>query len=52
MAKLDRRRINFVKSLPIDVREQVLYYFLKEGFSTRKIEQLIDTLNEEDGWQA
>ncbi|MDH5163920.1 HNH endonuclease [Heyndrickxia oleronia] len=52
MANLDRRRINFVKRLPIDVRAQVLYLFLKEGISNRKTEQLIDALNEEDGWQA
>ncbi|MGG0250728.1 HNH endonuclease [Peribacillus frigoritolerans] len=52
MAKLDQRRINFVKSLPIDVRAQVIYRFLKEGISNRKIEQLIGALNEEDGWQA
>ncbi|MBY0144324.1 HNH endonuclease [Neobacillus niacini] len=52
MAKLDQRRINFVKGLPIDVRARVLFYFLKEGISNRKIEGLIDELNEEDGWQA
>lgn len=52
MAKLDQRRINFVKGLPIDVRAQVLYLFLKEGISNRKTEQLVDALNEEDGWQA
>lgn len=37
MAKLDKRRINFVKSLPIDVRAQVLYEFLKKGTSNRNI---------------
>ncbi|MBT2663607.1 HNH endonuclease [Bacillus sp. ISL-45] len=52
MAKLDQRRINFVKSLTIKVRAQVLYLFLKEGISNRKIEGLIDALAEEDGWQA
>ncbi len=52
MANLDQRRINFVKSLPIWVRAEVLYQFLKEGISNRKIEQRIEALNEEDGWQA
>lgn len=52
MAELDQRRINFVKSLPIDVKVKVLYEFLKKGTSNRNIERLIDELKEEDGWQA
>lgn len=52
MSKLDQRRINFVKALPIDVRVQVLYEFLKKGTSNRNIERIIDDLKEEDGWQA
>lgn len=52
MAKLDKRRIKFVKSLPLDVRTQVLYEFLKKGTSNRQIEYMIDELSEEDGWQA
>lgn len=52
MAKLDKRRINFVKSLPLYVRAQVLYEFLKKGASNRQIERIIDELAEEDGWQA
>lgn len=52
MAKLDKRRINFVKSLPIDVRAQVLYEFLKKGTSNRNIERILNGLAEEDGWQA
>lgn len=52
MAKLDQRRINFVKRLPIDVKVKTLYEFLKKGTSNRDIERLIDKLKEEDGWQA
>lgn len=52
MAKLDQRRINFVKSLSVDVKAKVLYEFLKKGTSNRNIERLIDELKEEDGWQA
>lgn len=52
MAKLDKRRINFVKSLPLDVKAQVLYEFLKKGTSNRNIERLLDGLDELDGWQA
>lgn len=52
MAKLDQRRINFVKALPIDVRARVLYEFLKKGTSNRDIESAVDTLKEEDGWQS
>lgn len=52
MAKLDKRRINFVKSLSLDVRAQVLYEFLKKGTSNRNIERILAELVEEDGWQA
>jgi len=52
MAKLDQRRINFVKSLPIKVRAKVLYEFLNKGTSNRNIEKLLDELEELDGWQA
>ncbi|WP_075983674.1 HNH endonuclease [Bacillus massilinigeriensis] len=52
MSKLDQRRINFVKSLSIEVKARVLYEFLKKGTSNRNIERIIDDLKEEDGWQA
>jgi HNH endonuclease len=52
MAKLDKRRINFVRNLPIDVKVSVLYEYLKMGTSNRDIETIINALKEEDGWQA
>jgi hypothetical protein len=52
MARLDARRIKFVRNLPLEVRAKVLYEFLKKGTSTRNIEKQIDLLAEEDGWQA
>ena len=52
MAKLDQRRINFVKNLPMEVRARVLYEFLKKGTSNRNIERKLESLAEEDGWQA
>lgn len=52
MAKLDKRRINFVKGLSLDIRAEVLYEFLNQGTSNREIERKIPELAEEDGWQA
>lgn len=52
MAKLDKRRVKFVKSLPIDVRVDVLYEYLRKGTSNRDIEKRIVALKEEDGWQS
>lgn len=33
MTKLDKGKVNFVKSLSVDIRAQVLYEFLKKGTS-------------------
>ncbi|WP_336883613.1 HNH endonuclease signature motif containing protein [Priestia koreensis] len=52
MINLDKRRINFVKELPLDVRAKVLYEYLKKGTSNRNIENIVDELRKEDGWQA
>lgn len=52
MTKLDRRRINFVKGLSLDVKAKVLFEFLKKGTSNRHIEKIVNELREEDGWQA
>lgn len=50
--RLEVRKINYVKSIPIEVRSKVLYQFLKIGTSMREIGKKIPNIAELDGWNA
>lgn len=50
--RLEVRNINYVKSIPLEVRANVLYQFIKMGISMREIGKKIPNLAELDGWQA
>lgn len=50
--RLEVRNINYVKSIPLEVRAQVLYQFLNMGISMREIGKKIHGMEELDGWQA
>lgn len=52
MVKLEARNINYVKSIPLEIRGKVLYQFLKMGISMREIGKTIPEMAELDGWQA
>lgn len=49
---LETRNINDVKSIPLEVRGEILYQFLKMGISMREIGKKIPSLVALDGWQA
>lgn len=50
--RLEVRNINYVKSIPFEVRANVLYQFLKVGISMREIGKAIPDIIELDGWQV
>ena len=50
--RLEIRNINYVKSIPLEVRGKVLYQFLNMGISMREIGKKIPEITELDGWQA
>jgi len=50
--RLEVRNINYVKTVPIEIRAKVLYQFLKIGTSMREIGKNIPNMAELDGWKA
>lgn len=49
---MDRRRIKFVQKLSATVKADIIYLYLHEGKSHRKIEEQVSILQPSDGWQA
>jgi len=49
---MEQAKINFVQALSIETRAEVIYLYLNEGKSHRKIEEAVPSLKPSRGWQA